>query len=180
MLWPGDAPALKPSALLVVSIQYSSSAHQSPLVSVRCSHAGGDNPQWKVNNRTRLSGLAKIRLMGPGFSVISLDWARAQVSSLTLECFTSSCKLRARAVRPDLRPASSTTTTSKSRWGFTVILIDLSSHQDYHQSHPHHHHLHHHHQVQHGPRVRVLGETERTRFTELPGDWTVERSRGCD
>ena len=174
MLWPEDAPALKPSALLVVSIQYSSSAHQSPRVSVRCSHAGGDNPQWKVNNRTRLSGLAKIRLMGPGFSVISLDWSRAQVSSLTLECFTSSCKLRARAVRPDLTPA--TTTTSKSRWGFTVILIDLSSHPDYHQSHHHLHH--HHHQVQHAPRVRVLGETERTRFTELPGDWSVERTRG--
>ena len=80
--------------------------------SIRCSDAGGSNPEWKVNNRTDFSALAKLRLVGPGFSVISLHWHRVDLRSITVECFTDSCRAVGRALRPVQRQTSSTARTT--------------------------------------------------------------------
>merc|ERR1719397_523893 len=100
-----------------LKMQQLSTPHLSSYI--RCTDAGGSNPQWKVNNKTHFSELAQLRLVGPGFSVISLHWHLLDLRSLTLTCFTDSCTRLARALRPrqttnTVRTTTTTTTTTST------------------------------------------------------------------
>ena len=142
------------------------------MFSVRCTDGAGDNPQWRVNNKTDFSGLAQVRLMGPSFSVISLNWHLVEVRSLTLECFTSSCRLLARAVRPERR-TSTTTEGQSSVLAILVIILTLLCSP--------YNHLHLHHQIR-GPgereRVGVLREAEQEAGGGVSGHRAVEGEAG--
>ena len=81
--------------------------------SVRCSDAAGANPEWRVNNRTDNTNLATLRLMGPGFAVISINWHRVEAESVELQCLTPACRLTGRLRRA--RPSSTTSTSTTSR-----------------------------------------------------------------
>ena len=82
--------------------------------SVRCSDAAGANPEWRVNNRTDNTNLATLRLMGPGFAVISINWHRVEAESVELQCLTPACRLtgRLRRARPSSTTSTSTTSTT--------------------------------------------------------------------
>merc|ERR1719365_278609 len=69
---------------------------------LRCAdESGTSNPQWSVNNNTRYqeAGLASIKLMGVGFTVLDIHWMRIRDSSVEVSCMSKTCRLSARVTR---------------------------------------------------------------------------------
>merc|ERR1711970_894947 len=56
---------------------------------IRCADTtGNSNPSWRVNNSSDYQhrGLAELRLMGPSFTVLSLDWSSLPSGQARVEC----------------------------------------------------------------------------------------------
>lgn len=92
----------------------------SQSTNVRCSDARGSNPQWRVNNSTEFhaSGVARVRLMGVGFSVLGVDWTRVDTRAVMVECVSEGCRLVARLSRrgqltQTTTPRTAATTTTR-------------------------------------------------------------------
>ena len=57
--------------------------------SIRCEDTtGNSNPTWRVNNASDYQhrGLAELRLMGPSFTVLSLNWSSLPSGQARVEC----------------------------------------------------------------------------------------------
>ena len=59
-------------------------------------------------------GLASVKLMGVGFSVVDLHWTRITNTSVMVECFTDNCRILARVSRLSRTTTPATTTTLSS------------------------------------------------------------------
>merc|ERR1719320_857846 len=78
------------------------------------------NPTWKVEKETNFSnhGLGRVRLQGPGFSVVSIEWQQVSKEVAAVECLVEGCHLAGLVSRLALLDVSggesSTTTTIRS------------------------------------------------------------------
>ena len=63
-------------------------------------------------SRYQDAGLATIKLMGVGFTVVDLHWSRVTNSSIMVECFTDNCRIVARVSRLSRTTTPSPTTVS--------------------------------------------------------------------
>ena len=63
-------------------------------------------------SRYQEAGLATIKLMGVGFTVVDLHWSRVTNSSIMVECFTDNCRIVARVSRLSRTTTPSPTTVS--------------------------------------------------------------------
>ena len=69
---------------------------------MRCSdETEASNPSWRLNNSSdwSASGLASLKLLGVGFTVIDLHWNNIPDTSIMVECFTNTCRVLARLTR---------------------------------------------------------------------------------